>query len=173
MEKISINLLPQEFISEQIKKGKFYKIQAIGVTIVLLMIFLSILTVSLRVLQSGRLNAAKARADEVEKKVSTLAPKQAQLVLLKNRLQAIEGQIGISSKQAEMYNLIRNLLPANLLVNQISVGEGGAVLISALTTNAQDIDRLVEDLSDFNVVIDSFNRGRDGIFRVSFKVETN
>lgn len=173
MEKISINLLPQEFISEQIKKGKFYKIQAIGVMIVLLMIFLSILTLSLRVLQSGSLNAASLRADEAEKRVSTLVPKQAQLVLLKNRLQAIEGYIGKPSKQAEMYGLTRNLLPANLLVNQISVGGKGEVLISAQTSNVQDIDGLVESLLDFNVVIDSFNRGRDGIFRISLRVETN
>lgn len=180
MEKISINLLPVEFIAEEFKRRKFYKIQAIGVTIVLFMIFLSILTLSLGVLQSSSLNAASLRVDEAEKRVSTLAPKQAQLVLLKNRLQVIEGQIGIPSKQAEMYNLTYNLLPDGFLVNRISVGGEGQVQISALTANAQNIDRIISNLLDKgknndrvkNVVIDSLNRGRDGIYRINLKVET-
>ena len=55
METISINLLPKEFTAEEIKQGKFYKIQAVGISVILLMVFLSVLTISLRIFQSSKI----------------------------------------------------------------------------------------------------------------------
>ncbi len=56
MFKIEINLLPLECRVEENKKARFYKIQAIGVVIILLLIFLSSITVALGVLQSQNLS---------------------------------------------------------------------------------------------------------------------
>lgn len=178
MEKISINLLPQEFIAEQIQKTRFYKIQSAGIFVVLAMIFLSILVVSLRVLQSNQLNTAGAKASEVEQRVTNLSERQSSLIFLKDRLQSIGQYIGVSSKQAVMYDLISELLPQPLSVNQISIGGGGEVLFSATAPSLESIDQLIEDLLDkernedkiSSVAIDALNRGRDGIYRVSFKI---
>ena len=52
MAKVTINLLPLEFREQDLNNAKFYKVQIIGVAVVLLIIFLSSLTVALRILQS-------------------------------------------------------------------------------------------------------------------------
>lgn len=178
MEKISINLLPKEFTEEQIKRTKFYKIQKLSIFIILLLIFFSILTVSLRILQSGQHSTNKAVAEEAEQRVAVFANKQASLVILSDRLKVIKQYFGVSSKQVEMYNLINALLPQGLLINQISLG-GGEVLISAITSDVQTIDRILNDLLDegknekiSKIAIESFNRGRDGIYRINFKIAT-
>lgn len=179
MEKISINLLPREFIAEEIKKGKFYKVQGIGISIILFMVFLSILTLSLRILQSSSLKLTQLQAKEAEAKVSSLSSKQVSLVLLKNRIDAIGKYLGTSSKQAEIYNIVNSLFPANLNVSAVSVEANGTVLVSALAPDSDVLDRLFTDLLDkeknegkiSRVSIDALSRGRDGVYRVSFKVE--
>lgn len=179
MEKISINLLPSEFTQEEVKKGKFYKVQAVGISIILLMIFLSIVTISLRIFQSNQVRSVQTQASEAEEKVASYSSRQASLVLLKNRLSAIQNYLGTMSKQAEMYHLVNNLLPPDLSLGAVSVGRDGGVLISALAPDIKTIDRVFIDLLDkekneskiLKVSIEALNRGRDGIFRVSFKVE--
>lgn len=181
MEKISINLLPPEFTAEEVKKTKFYRIQALGISIILLMIFLSIVTVSLRILQSNRIKVAQIEAEELERKVSSLSSRQASLVLLKSRLDAINQTLGTSSKPAEMYTLVNNLLPPTLKVSSVAVGREGSILISALAPDVQTLDQIFSDLLDkeknenkvSKVSIEALNRGREGIFRVSFQVEGN
>lgn len=177
MEKISINLLPYEFTAALQRRKTFLKIQAVGYSIVLLTVFLSVLLVTLRILQSSQLNATSARAKEAEGKVSSFSGRQASLVLLKDRLQAAEQHVGISSKQAEMYNLISSLLPRELTVTQISIGEG-EVLVTAYTSDVNVLDKTLSVLLDkeknegkvTKVSIDSLNRGRDGVFRSILKV---
>ena len=61
MGKLSINLLPVEFTAEEVKRAKFYKIQTLGVGIILFMIFLASITVSLRILQSHNINLVQAK----------------------------------------------------------------------------------------------------------------
>lgn len=178
MSKISINLLPPEFTQEEVKRGKFYKIQTISISIVLFLIFISVVTLSLRIFQSNRIKVLQTQASEAETRVSAQSLRQAQLVLLKNRLNTIKEYLGTSSKQAEMFNLVDSLLPAGVSVGNVSVGRGGSVLISALAQNAQVLDKLFADLLDqekneskiAKVSIEALNRGRDGIYRVSFTV---
>ena len=67
--RISINLLPPEFLAEDIKRIKFVKIQTIGIGIVLVMIFLASLTVSLRILQSYNIAQIQNKLGQIEEKV--------------------------------------------------------------------------------------------------------
>lgn len=179
MGKISINLLPQEFTAEEAKLGTFYKVQAVGFFIILLMIFLSIVTISLRIFQSNRIQNIQLEAAEAESKITSLSSREAQLVLLKNRLSAISQYLGVPSKQASMYTLLDSLLPPALSISSIAVGRNGEVLISALAPDSNTLDRIFTDLLDKEktegkigkVSIETINRGRDGIYRVNFLVE--
>src|SRR5437588_594087 len=100
MERISINLLPVEFTQEQVKNAKFYKIQARGIVIILIMIFLASLTIALRILQSHNIQQVQAQVDETSQKVSNLKDKEVALAVLKNRLATIGQYLGVPSKQA-------------------------------------------------------------------------
>lgn len=178
-EKITINLLPVEFIAEEIKKNKFVKIQKIGIGIVLLMIFLSFLTLSLRIFQSNNTKSAQITVANAESKVTAFSSKQAQLLLLKDRLVAINQYLGISSKQVDLYNLSASLIPPDVIVNTASVGSEGSVVISAVTTDPISIDRMISDFLNKEknegkinqVSLENISRGRDGTYRVSFTVQ--
>lgn len=180
MEKISINLLPTEFIQEEVKKGKFYKIQAISVSVILLMFFLSMITISLRILQSNQLKVASAQVNGIEEKVTGLKGKQAQLLLLKSRLETIQGHIGTQSKVTQMYEITSDLLPASLVVSALAFGRDGSAVLTAISPDIASVDLLIDDLTDKEkneevigkVFIEALSRGKDGIYRISLKVES-
>ncbi|KKQ76510.1 MAG: hypothetical protein US99_C0070G0012 [Candidatus Daviesbacteria bacterium GW2011_GWF2_38_6] len=68
-KKISTNLLPVEYATEEIKKANFYKIQIFGIASVVIVTFLASLIVALGVLQSKNITEVKARLGENEDKV--------------------------------------------------------------------------------------------------------
>lgn len=178
-EKISINLLPDEFIAEELKKGKFYRVQAIGIFIILFMIFLSMLTVSLRVFQSSGIKSSEVILANAQSKVNSHSSKQTKLVYLKNRLEVISKELGISSKQVEMYGLVESLLPTSVNVITESIGTDGKILISAVVPDPVVLDSMFSDLLNVEknegkiskIVVEGIGRGRDNSFRVNFTIE--
>lgn len=179
--KISINLLPTEFLAEELKRVKFIKLQIIGVGVVLTMIFLSSLTVALRVLQSSNISQIQSKLGTVEEKVSNLKNKQASLVLLKNRLVTIDKYLGQPSTQNSMYTLLEKLVPQGVAISSLSLDKDGNTTIVAVVPDSTTLDNLMLNLlqSDRNegkikqVTIESLNRGRDGVYRLSLKIEVS
>lgn len=179
MQKLSIDLLPIEFKAQALKRVRFYKIQAIGVAIILLTTFLSALVVSLRILQSQQIVQVQARLSEAEQKISSRKNTQASLLLLKNRLTTINQYLGTPSKQSRMYNLITKLLPAAVSINTISVDKSGEALVLATIPDGNYLDSLIDNLisKESNedkikgVSIESLSRGKEGIYRISFKIK--
>ncbi len=180
MSKVTINLLPEEFKIEELKRSKFYKIQSIGVGIILLFIFLSSLTIALRILQSQSLSQIQSKLTDEEQKITGLKTTQASLLLLKNRLVAINQYLGTSSSQVQMYELINKLVPQSVSVSSISVDKSGNVLIIASTSDASYIDDLISKLTSseysqgeiVSVAMEGLSRGRDGIYRLNIKIKT-
>lgn len=179
MVKISINLLPKEFALEELKKARFYKIQAIGVGIILIMIFLASLTVAMRVLQSQNITRVQARLSVAEEQVSNLKDTQASLLLLKSRLSMIDQVLNSPSKEVEAYKLIDKLIPAQVIVSSVSIDKIGEVKFTAALPNGQVLENLIVNLTTnekndnkiAQVSIETLNRGRDGLYRVNIKVK--
>ena len=179
MAKISINLLPPEIIARELKEANFYKIQFVGVAVVLMMVFLASLTVALRILQSRNITEAEAKLTQTEQRVTDLKNTQASLFLLKNRLTVIDKYFGVPSKQSSLYQLINKLMPPSVVVNTIDVGKSGEVVLQAVVPDSASLDDLMNNLTvkDYNegkisqVSVDSLNRGRDGYYRISFKIK--
>lgn len=179
MAKISINLLPPEIIVEQIKRAKFYKIQFVGVVIVLVMVFLASLTVALRILQSQNIVLAQAQLDEAEQKVSNLKSTQASLFILKNRLAVVSKYLGVPSKQSSMYKLVDKLISSAAAINSITIDKDGNAVMLLSVSDSLILDDLINNLSQKEsnedkidqISIDSLNRGRDGLYRLSLKIK--
>lgn len=177
--KIAINLLPIEFTQSEVKRTKFIKIQAIGVGVVLLMVFLSSLSVALRILQSQNIKNVQTRVLASEEKISGFKDKQASLLLIKNRLAVISQYLDSPSKQTTMFILLNKLLPVNVAINSTAVGKSGEVSILALVPDSSTLDNLINALTDkttnlgliSQVSLDSISRGRDGIYRVSLRIK--
>lgn len=174
MANISVNLLPPEFIAEDLKKAKFYKIQIIGVAVILGMCFLTSLTVALRILQGNNIRQVQAKVEDSQQRISDLKNTQASLVLLKDRLAAVGSYLGVSSKQTSIYQLLDKLIPADVSINAITIDKSSEVIVVATVADSQSLDDLVENLNDdriSQVSIDNLNRGRDGVYRISFKIK--
>lgn len=179
MAKILINLLPVEFTKEQSKDAKFYKLQTIGVVMILLVIFLSSFTVALGVLQSQRLKLAEKRLDSMQERIVTFQDKQVSLMALKNRLTAINQYIGVSSLQAGMFNLVNTILPPSVSISSLSISKLGEITISAQAPDSITVNQMIIDLTDkeknkekiSKVSLESLNRGRDGVYRLNLKIK--
>lgn len=179
MAKISINLLPAEFSAVELKRAKFVRIQAIGVGVILLMIFLSSLTFSLRILQNQSIKAASGRVLGEEEKIAGLKGTQASLIFLKNRLDILQEYLGTQSKVVSLYQFLTNQLPSSAAADSISVDKEGNMLLLIRFEDIGEFDSLLSNLLDpqknegrvKKVSLDSFSRGRDGLFRVSLKLE--
>lgn len=180
MQKIAIDLLPTEFRAEEKKKAKFYKIQAAGVVLILLTIFLSSLTIALRILQSQKISQIQTKMSEAEQRISNQKTTQASLLLLKNRLTTINQYLGVPSKQAEIYSLLEKLLPVSSTVNTLSIDKSGEALVLATVPDGISLDNLINNLisKEVNqdkikgVSIDSLSRAKDGTYRISLKIKT-
>lgn len=179
MAKISINLLPPEFTQQELQRSKFYKVQAIGVATVLVMTFLTSLTLALRILQSANIKQVQTKLNQAEQRVLGLKSTQGSLLLLKNRLTTISQYLGTPSKQTSLYKLIDKLMPSSVSVNALSIDKTGAVVMTILAPDSLSLDNLMTNLTSAEengdkikeVSIESLNRGRDGIYRISLKVK--
>lgn len=177
--KISINLLPPEVRAEKLKQAKYYKIQTLGIIVILVLVFLTSLTLAMRVLQSRNIVEAQARANEVQQRVSDLKNTQASLILLSDRLKTINQYFGVSSKQSEMYKLIDKLIPPSVAINAITIDNASEAVFLALVPDSTTLDNLINSLTTkesnegkiSQVSIESLNRGRDSQYRVSFKIK--
>ena len=177
--KIAINLLPEEFKVAELKRAKFYQIHNMGVAIIVLVVFLSSLTVALRILQSHNLKQIQNKVSAAEQKITDLKDVQGSLLLLKNRLTAINQYLGNPSKQVQMYNLVAELLPESISVSSISVGGSGEILVVGVAKDGASLDKAITDLTLSEesrnkigqVALDSISRGREGIYRLTFKIK--
>ena len=181
MSLISINLLPSEFISEQAKKGKFYKVQSLGIAALLLMFFLSSLTVSLRILQGQRIKQVEDQLNGVLQKINGAKTKQDFLVNLKSRLTVIDQYSSTKSKQASLYSFIEKTVPKDLTINSLSIDRSGNVYLSLVAPDVEIMDKVMNSFVDSRqsggiikqVAIESLNRSRDGVYRFTVKLKTS
>ncbi|MBU1031943.1 hypothetical protein KKE03_03420 [Patescibacteria group bacterium] len=177
--KIDINLLPPEIRIQQLKRTRFYQIQTIGVTVILVMFFLSSLTVALRILQNQNIKNYQIKLASAQQKVSDLKSTQVSLFVLKNRLTVINQYAGVSSKQSAMYTLIDKLIPPAVIVNLVGVDQRGETILSLSAPDYESLDALINNLTlkESNegkikkVSIESLNRGKDNFYRISLKVQ--
>lgn len=177
--KVSINLLPAEFTAEELKRSKFYQVQIIGIAAILLMIFLSSLTVALRILQSQDIKGVQGRVVGAEEKITELKGTQASLIFLKNRLTILQKYLGTQSKTVSLYQFLTNQIPKFVSLDSISVDKTGNMLILLHFQEIQEFDSLLAGLLDPEknegkikaVSLESLSRGRDRLFRVNLKVE--
>lgn len=173
---ISINLLPEEFRSREIKREKFYKIQALGIIAILATAFFASLSIALRVLQNQSLSLIQASVSSEEIRIDELKTKQASLFFLKDRLGKISKYLDKLSRQNQTFQFISSLIPPQIVISSLAVDKSGSALIVASSVSIGALDNFFTSLAGSNdskfakISIESLSRGRDNIFRVSFKL---
>lgn len=180
MQRITINLLPEQFKVEVFKRAKFYKIQSIGIGLILMLIFLATLIVALRILQSQSLAQIQTKLTSREQRITDLKTTQASILLLKDRLTIINQYLGVPSKQVEIYEFVNKLLPSSITISSLSIDKSGNIALLVTSPNALSVDELIEILSAgeevrsrfASISLDGLNRGKDGVFRLNITIKT-
>lgn len=181
MANIAINLLPVEFTESEIKRAKFYKVQAVGIAVILAMVFLSSLSVALRILQSQNMKGIQNQVSASEQKIQQLKSKQVSLLILKNRLTTIDKYLSFPSKQTENFKLLDRLIPASISISSVNVDKSGSITILGLVPDSTVLGNLIDNLTDKEkngnlikqVSIDTLSRGRDSLYRVSLTIKSS
>lgn len=179
MAKLAINLLPQEFRLEELKRAKFFKIQSIGVGVILFMALLSSVSVGLRILQSQNITSIQENLAKAEQRVLAHKDVQGSLLLLKNRVAAVGKYLEVPSEGVYMYGLISKLVPVSVTVNSMSIGRDGEILVLAVSKDSAALDELFNNLTSIEtnegkikeVSVENLSRGRDGVYRINFTVK--
>lgn len=177
MAKITINLLPADLYAAQRKQRQFSKIQRLGIATILLLVFLTSTSFALNIIQNNRLKAAEGSLANVENTVSSLKSKEASLVTIKNRTSTINKILEPPSLLSS-YNLVNSLIPFSISVSSINVSSKGDINLGVVVTDYASVDNFIADLINpqknenkiKSVTVDSFTRGREGTYRVSFKI---
>ena len=111
-----------------------------------------------------------------EKHLEGFKTTQASLIFLKNRLDIISKYSDKASKQNDVYESLSENIPSEAIISSLSVDRLGNALVLASIPDVTVLDDLFtglvssEDSKFSQVSIDNLSRGRDGIFRVSFKL---
>lgn len=181
MAGISINLLPAQFKIDQKAQRKFQLVQTISIIVLLLLIFISSVSIAIRILQSKDLEVLKQEVKVSQDRVSSLKDKEASVFVLKNRLNMI-GEItkAPSKNNSLIYNTILSLIPPNVSISSISLDRSGTVVTSTITPDLKTLELMIESMtskSSFEIIskidFESLSRGRDGTYRANLKIATN
>ena len=177
MTRISINLLPNETAIAEQKRQKVKFVQTISVVAFLIVVFLTSVTVALRILQNQNLAQVKDQTQQEEAKVASFKDKESDLVFLKDRLRLIQDLKALPSKARQSYRLIIEQIPVGVTVSGISVDASGNLVLTAVIPSKSAFSQLFANLTSQNVTsavtkinIDSLSRGRDGVYRMSIKI---
>lgn len=173
MAKININLLPAEDALKQKREKRFLLVQRVSSALLVMLIFLTAVTFGLKHLQRQNIQNLQSLAQQEETKVANFKSKESALFVLKNRLTTISQVVATSGIQADIYDLVVRGLPPSVAVSSLSIDKAGNITSSLVFPDGKTFDELLSKLLSKaqKIEVESLSRGRDGIYRVSLKVQ--
>jgi hypothetical protein len=148
MEKITINLLPEEFLVEKklgAKRSLYLRISII-VFVAALIITSSILL--LRLTQSQTLQSLEGEVDGSKNNISGLKENETAVFMLKNRLDKITQLSSKESVPVQSYNLFSKIVPSGVNISSFSMIKENIITATIETSDTAILDKLFENLLD-------------------------
>ncbi len=172
-----INLLPPEIILFRKQSTRISFINKASIVVLLILIFLTSTTVVLRVLQNKNLQEVDNQIVFAQSKINSLKDREGYAIALKSRVSSI-ASIGENSKQTAIFNLVTSLAPVEVDTQSISVERNGLMVFSANSPSLSALQSFLTNLSSkeknsdliSTVALESMSKGRDNIYRVSFRI---
>lgn len=177
---ISVNLLPKLEAEVLARQKKFRKIQLFGTTVVVILFFLVSITFALAFIQNFRLKKSEANLKHAKEQVEQFKSKEISLLVLKDRLKEIDRLQSKPSKQALLYKLLNNIVPASIRINVINIDRNSNGDLISTAQDVKAVDLFLNDLLDKqknedlikSLSLDNFSRNRDGIYRIALKLNS-
>jgi len=148
MEKININLLPEEFLIEKklgIKRSLYLRISII-VFVAVLIITSSILL--LRLTQSQSLQALEGDLDGKRNSITSMKENESAVFVLKNRLDKIAQISAKESVPVQGYNLLSSIVPPGASMLAFSMTKENLINATVETSDTSVLDQLFDNLLD-------------------------
>lgn len=164
MNKIAINLLPQEILFARKQSTKLSLINKLSIALLVIMVFFTSATLVVRFIQNSDLNRVKDGLAYAESRVTSFREKEVQLAVLKKRLALIDSITLGDAQRKAMFNLLVNITPPDVSISDMAVDRGGNISASFNSQSLASIDVLFSNLSSQDKNLDLINKvDLDGI----------
>lgn len=178
MNKLSINLLPQQVLLERVQSSKLSFVNRLSVGVLILIIVVTTGVILFRINQNNENNKITDSVKAAEDKVTALSAKETTAFALKNRMDAISSKIGSDDKVKQMFSLIVYLTPPDVNLFDASVDKNGSVVASFTSSSLAGIDKLFTSLSNketnFGLVsavsLNGISLGKDAVYHFALRI---
>jgi hypothetical protein len=172
-----INLLPIEVIQQQKQKSKQNLANRFSVGMLVFLVFMTGIVFALRLMQDSSAQNVEDNIAHAQNEIGSLQEREGMLVSLKTKLGSIQGLVNGDSKSV-MFSSVLNQSPQDLKLAVLSVEKSGILMISLSSLSVSSIETFLTHLQDPNMVafkiskidVDSFSKGKDGVYRVTLKI---
>ncbi len=176
--KILINLLPPEIIMRRKHNAKISLLNKVSIAALVVLIFFTSATISLRVSQSLQLKKSQSDLVYAQGQVNSLSQKGAQTALIKQKIEEIQQELGTDSKLKKSFNVITSMMPVSFKIYDMAIDRNGNINISLSSPSIFDIDSFFNDLMDpsknggivSNVKLDGISWAPDSTYKFSIKI---
>jgi hypothetical protein len=172
-----INLLPPEVIAQQKQLSKQNFANRFSVGTLVLLVFITGIVFALRLMQDSSAQQVEDTIAHAQDQIGSLQEREGVLVSLKNKLGSIQTLISGDTK-ANVFTSVLNQAPADMKLSLITVEKSGVMLLTLSSPSVASIESFLVSLQDpaklsFKVTkidLDSFSKGKDGLYRMNLKV---
>ena len=148
MQKITINLLPAEFLVEKKRRAKKSVYLRISIIAFVFGIIVATAVLLVRLNQSRELADLETQLNNEKARVSAQSEAEESSSLLKNRLAKINVLSNKESVPVQAYNLITNIMPIGTEVISFSMMKDNLVSLTVETRDTESLDNLFTNLLD-------------------------
>jgi hypothetical protein len=181
MANLKINLLPPELEDQKKKKSRQVLVATVSIGFLVVIVAIAAVVLAFRLSQGVILSQVKKDLDNAKIQVSSPALKQKEGVAtsLKARLDNINSLLQEQPFAAYSYSLLYNLVPSDVRVTTVSVGEKGEVRISIESNNLDSLTTFFNNLVDpdqtqkkiSSVSVDGFGRINSSTYRADINIK--
>lgn len=156
MDKITINLLPKEIVTQELDKAKKNLLTKIAVILLVVLIVATSAILAARIFQKQNLDSLNNQLAGLKSKISALKDQEELTFYLKQRLTTINRlKSDQDQKATQSYNLITALTPATAKISRLSLDKNNNII---LTVEIPDV--YVMQVFFENLISPKINQGK-------------
>lgn len=170
MDKLSINLLPEDILEEERKQIKIPWLNSVTIGALLLTVGVTVSVFIFSVAQNRAFARLNDQVKEARDKVASFRETESLVLVLKSRLNKISSLSPHESVYTQSYNLITSLVTSEIEVTGFSVDKSGKILLGVSFQDPSRLQPFFANLTDparnegkiKSVRIDGLSKGRTG-----------
>lgn len=180
MNKISINLLPDEILLERAHSSKFALINNISISILIIVILITAAMLFFKISQNKEMEKMNNQVKTAEDKVVAERSKEETVFALKNRLNSIQTLMSGNESVTSTFNLIVSLIPPEVDLYEAMIDKNGMMTASFNSKSLPAINSFFNNLSSkeknsnliSKVDLDGISLGKQSTYRFALKISS-